>query len=66
MSLKIKGRIWLDSDNSSFIGQGKIELLLKIKELGSLRKAAIDMKMSYRQAWENINQINAPSNLWLF
>jgi len=58
MSLKIKGRIWLDSDNSSFIGQCKIELLLKIKELGSLRKATIDMKMSYRQAWENINQIN--------
>jgi len=33
-------------------------LLLKIKELGSLRKAAQEMKMSYRQAWSNINQMN--------
>ena len=55
---QVDGRIWLNCKNTSFIGQGKIELILKIKELGSLRKAAIEMKMSYRQAWYHINSIN--------
>jgi len=54
----VKGRVWIDSENSAFIGQGKIELIEKIKEFGSLRKASIEMKMSYRQAWQNIDKMN--------
>jgi molybdate transport system regulatory protein len=46
----VDGRIWITLGTRAFIGQGKIELINKIKELGSLRKAAMDMKMSYRQA----------------
>lgn len=56
--LKIKGRIWLETSNGAEIGAGKIELLEKIAELGSLRQAALEMKMSYRQAWGYINQLN--------
>lgn len=55
---KISGRIWIDCNSESFLGQGKIEIIEKIKELGSLRKAAAEMKMSYRQAWLNINKMN--------
>jgi molybdate transport system regulatory protein len=58
----LKGRIWIEVDENSFVGQGKIELLEKIKSLGSLRKAALDMKMSYRQAWLNINTMNSFSD----
>lgn len=58
MAFKANGRIWIDTEDGPFLGYGRIELLLKIKELGSLRKAAIDMKMSYRQAWEFIDQMN--------
>jgi molybdate transport system regulatory protein len=54
----LDGRIWITFGYDSFAGQGKIELLEKIKEVGSLRKAALDMKMSYRQAWLNINKMN--------
>ena len=54
----VDGRIWVNVNNQSYIGKGKIILLEKIKELGSLRKAAIELKMSYRQAWYSINQIN--------
>jgi molybdate transport system regulatory protein len=54
----VAGRVWIDSDKFSFIGHGKIELIEKIQELGSLRKAAAEMKMSYRQAWMNIYKIN--------
>ncbi|HBX51500.1 MAG: hypothetical protein A2W98_09595 [Bacteroidetes bacterium GWF2_33_38] len=54
----VKGRVWLDIGEKPFLGQGKIELIEKIKELGSLRKAAMSMKMSYQQAWFCINEMN--------
>ena len=54
----VKGRVWLDAGKNSFLGQGKIELIEKIKEFGSLRKAAIEMKMSYQKAWFNIDEMN--------
>lgn len=52
------GRIWIDTESGPFMGYGRLEILEKIKELGSIRKAAIDMKMSYRQAWQLIDQMN--------
>ena len=55
---KLKGRIWLTLDNETVLGEGKIYLLNQIKELGSLRKAAETMKMSYRKAWFSIQQVN--------
>lgn len=57
------GRVSIKSERSSFIGPGKIELIEKIKKLGSLRKAAAEMKMSYRQAWLNINELNKFSDI---
>ena len=61
----VNGRIWIDFGDSSFIGHGKIELLKKTKELGSLRKAAMELNMSYAQAWYNIDKMNksAPTPL---
>jgi molybdate transport system regulatory protein len=58
MNLKPNGRIWIDSEDGSFIGKGRIELLEKIQQTGSLRKASIEMKMSYQQAWKLITQMN--------
>lgn len=54
----VDGRVSIKSGKSSYIGSGKIELIEKIKELGSLRKAAAEMKMSYRQAWLHIEELN--------
>jgi molybdate transport system regulatory protein len=58
LKYSIDGRIWINCCGISFLGSGKIELLLKIKELGSLRKAAVELNMSYRKAWYGINQVN--------
>jgi len=44
--------------NDTVLASGKVELLIKIKEMGSLRKAAEEMKMSYRKAWFSIHKIN--------
>lgn len=57
-SFKAQGRVWISVEGEPLIGAGKTELICKIKELGSLRKAAIEMKMSYRKAWYSIDQIN--------
>ena len=56
--IKVDGRLWINSGELPLLGNGRIELLEKIGELGSLRKAAAEMKMSYRQAWFNINEMN--------
>jgi len=55
---QLTGRIWLTLNKETVLGEGKISLLHYIKEFGSLRKAAAEMKMSYRKAWFSINHIN--------
>ena len=55
---KIKGSVWIEGDKGAFIGTGRVMLLEKIKELGSITVAAKSMKMSYRHAWELIDSMN--------
>ncbi len=55
---KLNGRIWIEIGNKTFIGEGKAQLLKKTAELGSLRKASIELGMSYRKAWYNLNKLN--------
>lgn len=38
------------------MGPGRLELLRTVKELGSLRKAALKLGMSYRWAWGRLNK----------
>ncbi len=55
---KLNGRIWLTLNDEMVLGEGKIRLLNRISELGSLRQAAEAMQMSYRKAWYSVKQIN--------
>lgn len=57
----VKGSIWIESNNTAFIGAGRIMLLEGIKKYGSITLAAKSMKMSYRQAWELIDSMNKQS-----
>jgi molybdate transport system regulatory protein len=61
-ALKANGRIWIDHNSAAFLGYGRVELLERIHELGSIRQAALAMKMSYRQAWEFVQQMNSQLN----
>ncbi|WP_428737992.1 TOBE domain-containing protein [Sulfurimonas sp.] len=56
--MKIDGRFWLTKNDKSFLGAGRIELLEKIAQTGSINAAAKEMKMSYKAAWERINSMN--------
>ncbi len=61
-TLKIKGNIWIENNKGHLIGPGRKKLLELIKETGSIRKAAKSMNMSYRHAWEMINNMNKVSS----
>jgi len=57
--MKIDGRFWLTKEGQSFLGSGRVELLERIDQTGSINAAAKEMKMSYKAAWERINGMNA-------
>ncbi|MEQ1717901.1 MAG: winged helix-turn-helix domain-containing protein [Hyphomicrobium sp.] len=48
----------IDLGTHGRLGPGKLQLLQKIDELGSISAAGRSMKMSYRQAWALIDQLN--------
>ena len=54
----ISYRFWITQGDEPFLGKGRVELLLKIEELGSLKKASEALKMSYRKAYYSISHIN--------
>lgn len=56
--MKIEGRLWIDIEGQGTAGYGRIRLLELIGETGSIKKAAETMGMSYKAAWDNINQLN--------
>lgn len=58
---KIKSRIWITTDEGTFLGAGRITLLEAIETYGSISKAAKSMKMSYKKAWGLVNSINSQS-----
>ncbi len=55
---KLKGKIWIEINDKTLIGEGKVILIMKTAELGSLRKAAEATGISYRQAWYSVNRMN--------
>lgn len=54
--IKLAYRIWLDKGGKAF-GEGPLRLLKLVETKGSLNKAAIEMKMSYRKAWTVVSSI---------
>lgn len=61
--LKIRSRIWIDKDDKPFVGIGRIVLLEQIDKHGSITKGAKAIKMSYRKAWQLVEDMNKLSNI---
>lgn len=53
-----RGRIWLESAEGTFLGHGRVVLLERIKEHGSISRAARSMEMSYKHAWDLLDSMN--------
>ena len=43
VSFALDCRIWINTPEGKLVGKGRIELMEKIKELGSIRQAAMAM-----------------------
>lgn len=54
--LKVKLRIDFGDENA--VGPGKIALLERMRDTGSLSQAARDLDMSYRRAWQLLESLN--------
>jgi len=55
----VNGSIWIACDGERFFGPGPVELLELIDDTGSISKAARQMQMSYKKAWEIIRSLNS-------
>lgn len=55
----VRMHLWLESGEGVYFGMGRLMLLDKIEEHGSLRKAAEALGMSYRAAWGKLRATEA-------
>lgn len=52
------GRIWIENNGETFLSVGRMVLLQRVREYGSISAAARSMKMSYKHAWDLIDSMN--------
>ncbi|MBI3136464.1 MAG: LysR family transcriptional regulator [Bacteroidetes bacterium] len=57
----VRLRVWIDKDDLPYIGPGRVKLLENILKFGSISRAAKAINMSYRKAWQLIEDMNAVS-----
>ncbi len=57
--MKVRGNLWFEDRERAWFGPGRIELLEQIDRHGSIAKAAKAMGMSYKSAWEALNEMSA-------
>ena len=55
---RVHGRVWIKGPEGTFIGYGRVVLLERIREQGSISAAARSMEMSYRHAWKLVESMN--------
>jgi molybdate transport system regulatory protein len=58
LGLATEGPLRLNLNQQRFAGHGRIELLRRIGETGSISRAAKAMGMSYKQAWDAVDAMN--------
>jgi molybdate transport system regulatory protein len=60
MALRVKSKFWIvDEKGLPIFGQGRRIILEKIDELGSIRAASAELKMSYRAVWGKIRAVES-------
>ncbi len=55
---KVGVRVWVERDGQAVLGEGRAELLAAIDSEHSITKAAKIARMSYRRAWNLIQEVN--------
>lgn len=57
----LRGRLWIEGPDGTYLGYGRVVLLERIREYGSISAAARSMEMSYRHAWDLVDSMNRQS-----
>ncbi|MFH2123799.1 MAG: LysR family transcriptional regulator [Pseudomonadota bacterium] len=55
---QLKGRLWIECAGQTYLSWGRVTLLERIEEHGSVSAAAKSMKMSFSHAWHLIEDMN--------
>lgn len=58
MGKKFITEIYLNIEEKGYLGRGRVELLKLIDKYGSILKAAKELGMSYKAAWDMVDAIN--------
>jgi molybdate transport system regulatory protein len=58
MDKKVVAEVYVNVDDKGYLGKGRITLLELIDKYGSISKAAKELGMSYKAAWDMIDSIN--------
>jgi molybdate transport system regulatory protein len=56
--IEVKAKLWLERKGHFILSSGRAEILRKVKETGSLAKAAKSMGMSYSHAWSQVREMS--------
>jgi len=56
--LEVRTKTWITAGDETFLAYGRVMLLEKIRELGSISAAGRDLGMSYRRAWWHVETMN--------
>ncbi len=54
----VRSKVWLEKDGKLLMGWGRVTLLERIDQLGSISAAAKSMKLAYRNAWLWVEAMN--------
>lgn len=57
--LKRYSNHWIEVGGLKLIGPTMVELLESVRQCNSVRRAALEMKISYRKAWQLVDHMNA-------
>ena len=58
-NIAIGNKLWIEKNGQFFLGKGRVELLKAIDSFGSINAAAKSMQMSYKKAWQTIDDMNS-------
>lgn len=58
----IKSRFWIEGEEGTYLGEGRVRLLIAIQQFGSISAAAKSLGISYRKAWKMVDIMNEQAN----
>lgn len=58
----VKGRLWVEKDDRTFLSWGRVVLLERVGQEGSVSAAAKALNMSFSHAWGLVKSMNALSD----